>query len=185
MVARSTVADSAVRAILGVMLIAVSAAAQEPPSPTHSREALLAAARDVIAAARYATLITLDAAGHPQARAIDPFTPDDDFVVWIGTNRRTRKVGEILRDPRVTLYYFDELSAAYVTIRGTARVVTDPEDTARRWKPEWEAYYPDRAADYVLIAVTPRRLEIVSEQLGIVGDPLTWAPPAVEFPERR
>ena len=185
MAARPSVPGSATAVVFGLALVAASAAAQEPATPTHSRDALLAAARDVIAAARYTTLITLDSTGHPQARAVDPFAPDDDFVVWIGTNRRTRKVGEIRRDPRVTLYYFDELSAAYVTIRGTARVVTDSAETARRWKPEWEAFYPDRAADYVLIAVTPRRLEIVSEELGIVGDPRTWAPPAVEFPERR
>lgn len=179
------VRDSARAVILGLALLSASAAAQEPATPVHSRDALLAAARDIIAAARYTTLITLDSTGHPQARAIDPFAPEDDFVVWIGTNRRTRKIGEIRRDPRVTLYYFDELSAAYVTIRGTARVVADSVETARRWKPEWEAFYPDRAADYVLIVVTPQRLEIVSEELGIGGDPVTWAPPTVAFPERR
>jgi general stress protein 26 len=178
------VRDSSRLVVFGLLLLSASAAAQEPARPMHSRDVLLAAARDIMAAARYTTLITLDATGHPQARAIDPFAPEGDFVVWIGTNRRTRKVGEIRRDPRVTLYYFDELSAAYVTIRGTARVVTDSAQTARHWKPEWEAYYPDRA-DYVLIAVTPQRLEIVSEELGVVGDPVTWAPPTVNFSERR
>jgi general stress protein 26 len=161
--------------------LAGPAAAQQPPAPAVSRERLLEAARDVIAAARFTTLITLDSTGHPQARAIDPFPPDSDFVVWIGTNRRTRKVAEIGRDPRVTLYYFDAAGAAYVTLRGTARVVTDSAETARRWKPEWGAFYRDRA-DYVLIAVTPGRMEIVSEALGIVGDPVTWRPPVVEFP---
>jgi general stress protein 26 len=170
--------------LLGLALGPARAWAQEPAGPAPSRDSLLVAARAIITAVRYTTLITLDSTGHPQARAIDPFAPDGDFVVRIGTNRRTRKVGEIGRDPRVTLYYFDELSAAYVTIRGTATIVTDPAETARHWKPEWEAFYPDRA-DYVLIAVTPLRLEIVSEGLGIVGDPVTWAPPVVEFPGRR
>lgn len=181
MLARLLVPRWSVPVLLGLVLVGACAAAQERATPATTRDSLLAAARGIMAAARYTTLITLDSTGHPQARAIDPFAPDDAFVVWIGTNRRTRKVGEIQRDPRVTLYYFDAASAAYVTIRGTARVVTDPEETARRWKPEWEAFYPDRAADYVLIAVTPRRLEIVSEQLGIAGDPVTWAPPVVEF----
>jgi len=163
-----------------VALAAARAPAQDAPPPIP-RDSLLSAAREIMEAARYTALITLDSTGHPQARAIDPFAPEGGFVVWIGTNRRTRKVGEIRRDPRVTLYYFDELTAAYVTIRGTARIVTDTAETARRWKPEWEAFYPDRA-EYVLIAVTPQRLEIVSEGLGIVGDPATWAPPVVRFP---
>ena len=184
MLARRSVPLSSMWILLGLALGSARAWAQEPARPAPSRDSLLVAARAIITAVRYTTLITLDSTGHPQARAIDPFAPDDDFVVWIGTNRRTRKVGEIRRDPRVTLYYFDELAAAYVTIRGTARIVTDPEETARHWKPEWEAFYPDRA-DYVLIAVTPRRLEIVSEGLGIVGDPVTWTPPVVEFPGRR
>jgi general stress protein 26 len=168
-------------AALAVALLAATAGAQQPPGGAFPRDTLLAAARDVMAAARYTALITLDATGHPQARAIDPFAPDDAFVVRIGTNRRTRKVAEIRRDPRVTLYYFDELTAAYVTIRGTARIVDDSAETARHWKPEWDAFYPDRR-DYMLIAVAPHRLEVVSEARGIVGDPATWAPPAVTFP---
>jgi len=106
-------------------------------------------------------------------------------VVRIGTNRRTRKVAEIEQDPRVTLYYFHAPSASYVTVQGRARVVTDTAETRRFWKPEWEAFYPDRAADYVLIAVTPERIEVVSESRGIVGDPRTWRPPAVEFDRGR
>jgi general stress protein 26 len=175
-----TVARAPLAAALAVLIVAAAAGAQESPRAAYPRDTLLAVARDVMLAARYTALITLDATGHPQARAVDPFAPDDGFVVWIGTNRRTRKVGEVRRDPRVTLYYFDEVSAAYVTIRGSARVVTDSAETARRWKPEWEAFYPDRA-DYVLIAVTPQRLEVVSEERSIVGDPETWTPPAVVF----
>jgi general stress protein 26 len=104
------------------------------------------------------------------------------MVVRIGTNRHTRKVAEIARDPRVTLYYFDAPSASYVTLQGYARVVTDRAETERFWKPEWEAFYPNREADYLLIAVTPERIEVVSESRGITGDPVTWRPPAVEFP---
>lgn len=177
---RPVVCGSMLAATLGVTLLSAPAGAQAGRPPEYARDTLLAAARDIVAAARYTALVTLDSTGHPQARAIDPFAPDSGFVVWIGTNRRTRKVGEIRRDPRVTLYYFDEPSAAYVTIRGTARIVADPRETARHWKPEWDTFYPDRV-NYVLIAVTPDRLEVVSEARGIVGDPVTWAPPAVEF----
>ncbi len=40
------------------------------------------------------------------------------MVVWLATNPRTRKVAEIRRNPRVTLYYFDREAQAYVTIFG-------------------------------------------------------------------
>jgi len=53
------------------------------------------------------------------------------MVVRIGTNRRTRKVTEIARDPRVTLYYFDAPSASYVALQGYAQLVTSPVETRR------------------------------------------------------
>jgi len=149
--------------------------------PTKSREDLLRAAREVIAGARYAALITKDSTGFPQARAIDPLAPDSAFVVWIGTNPRTRKVNEIRRDRRVALYWFDPTTQGYVTLRGTARLVNDPAEKQRHWKPEWQRFYPDRERDFLLIAVRPERLEIVSPAHGIAGDSIAWRPPTVRF----
>lgn len=174
-----------VRAVLGGLALgwmcSGAACAQEAPA-TFTRDGLVRAAREIMETARYCAMITLDSAGRLQARAIDAFPPDTDMVVRIGTTRHSRKVTEIARDPRVTLYYFDASSASYVTLQGSARVVTDPAETEHFWKPEWEAFYPNRKADYLLIAVTPERVEVVSESRGITGDPVTWRPPSVEFP---
>jgi len=112
---------------------------------------------------------------------MDPFASDEDMVVWLGTNPRSRKVAEIRRNARVTLYYFDRDEQAYVTISGIARLVNDPKEKEKRWKDEWKDFYPNRATDYLLIAVKPERLEVVSVKKGIVGDPKTWRPPAVNF----
>lgn len=38
---------------------------------------------------------------------------------------------------------------------------------------------------YLLIRMTPARLEIVSESRGMVGNPRTWLPLAIEFPNPR
>jgi general stress protein 26 len=160
--------------------IAPSARSQESKKPLNRAE-LIAAAREIMTAARYCALITLDSSGRPQARTLDPFPPDENMVVWLGTNPRSRKVAEIRRNPRVTLYYFDREAQAYVTITGIARLVNDPKEKAKRWKDEWKDFYPDRAKDYLLIAVQPEKLEVVSVKKGIVGDPRTWKPPSVVF----
>jgi general stress protein 26 len=140
------------------------------------------AARELIAGARYGTLITLGPDGHPQARTIENLPPEADFSIWFATTPRTRKVEEIRRDPRVTFYWFDPARAGYVTLIGTARIVTDSAERARHWQPEWETFYPDRDRDYLLIQVQPRRLEVVSPAHGITGDSLTWRPPTQSFP---
>ena len=151
------------------------------PAQQKSRTELLAAARETMIAARYCALITIDAASRPQARPLDAFPPDVNMVVWLGTNPRSRKVAAIRRHRRVTLYYFDRESQAYVTLYGVARLVNDPKAKLKWWKDEWKTFYPNRAKDYLLIRVTPESLEVVNVKKGIVGDPHTWKPPSVRF----
>lgn len=50
-------------------------------TPAPKREALLAASREVITAARYATMVTNGLDGQPSARIVDPFAPDADLTV--------------------------------------------------------------------------------------------------------
>ncbi len=154
---------------------------QAVPRPTD-RAGLLQVARRIVERSRYAALITVDSTGAPQARTVDPLPPDSGFVVWIGTNPRTRKVAEIRRQPAVALYWFDPAVNGYVTLRGEASLVNDPAEKMRRWKPEWRAFYPDPIRDFLLIRVKPVRLEIVSPTDGVTGDSVTWRPPAVRWP---
>ncbi len=146
-----------------------------------SRDSLLQAAREIMTTARYCALITLSTDGRAHARIMDPFLPDSGLVVHLGTNALSRKVGEIRRDPRVTLFYFDRAGAAYVSLYGTAVIEENAEVLQRWWKKEWQAFYPEREKTYRVITVRPQRLEVVSEKHGILGDTLTWAVPAVDF----
>jgi len=166
--------------VLLLLLAAASVAAQDTKQPL-SRDELIAAARETMSAARYCALITKGSSGRPQARTLDPFLPDENMVVWLGTNPRSRKVAAIRRNPRVTLYYFDREAEAYVTIYGIARLVNDPKAKLKWWKDEWKEFYPNRAKDFLLIRVTPEKLEVVNVKKAIVGDPHTWKPPSVKF----
>jgi uncharacterized protein (TIGR02246 family) len=162
-------------------------AAQAEPPPAPERATVLSAAREVMGKARYCALVTLDPVGHPRARAMDPFAPEADLTVWLATKAVTRKVEQIRADPRVTLFYFDPSGPGYVTLLARAELVTDPTEKAKRWKEDWATFYADenRGEDYVLIRCTPIRLELVSYGHGLLGDPETWRPIAVEFPPHR
>lgn len=116
----------------------------------------------------------------PRLSAQNP--PARDWSIWMGTNRNTLKVREIERDPHVTLYYFSPELVGYVSLSGSALLVDDPAEKSKRWKEEWEGLYRDREADYLLIQVTPDRLEVVDYARGIGGNPETWDPPSVVFP---
>ncbi len=168
-------------ALTGARLGLATSPAGEPAPQDIPRERLLAAAREIMNAARFCALITLDESGRAQARTMDAFPPEDDMTVWFGTNPRSRKVSQIRRNPRVTLYYFDPQSQGYVTLFGTARLVNDPKEKKVRWKDAWVEFYPDREKDYILIAVTPERLEVVSPKHGIANSGADWLPPSIRF----
>ena len=142
---------------------------------------LLNAAREIMIDAGTCALITLDEEGESRARTMDAFIPEDDFTVWFGTNSNSRKVTQIENDPRVTLYYFDTKTDGYVVINGTAQLIADSTLKEKYWKEEWEAYYPNKQKDYLLIKVSPNWLEILSSAHAIYNDPITWQPPVVVF----
>lgn len=68
-------------------------------------------------------------------------------------------------------------------ILAAGRDVTDAAEKARRWKAEWDPFYPGGAKGnaYTLIRLAPVRLEVVSVSRGIDGDARTWRPLTIEF----
>jgi hypothetical protein len=50
-----------------------------------------------------AALITVDSLGVSHVRAMDPFLPEDNFTVWMGTNPKSSKVAQIKKNSSVSL----------------------------------------------------------------------------------
>ncbi len=154
--------------------------AQEGAATVLDRDSLLSVARDYIGSHRYCSLTTIDSTGYPHTRVMDPFKPDENMVIWLGTNRHSEKVKEIKAYPKVSLFYSDSKGIGYVSITGTAFLIDDSTLKAEYWKPEWERFYTDKNS-YTLIKVIPEKLEILNYKYGIYGDPNTWKAPSVEF----
>ena len=57
---------------------------------------LIATAREIMAAAKFCSLVTLNESGQPQVRTMDPSAPDDDMVVW----RNFKLIEPIAKPPR-------------------------------------------------------------------------------------
>lgn len=163
-----------------MVLVFAGGASGSREQEQDERAELLALASDTMAAARYCALITVDEKGQPRARTVDPFPPDKNFSVWIATRPNTRKVAQIAANPKVTLYYFDADERNYVTIMGTARLVTDDATkTAMRRPADSDRLYPEFPNDYLLIEVTPDWIEAIVP--GYRGDRDTWRPASVHF----
>jgi general stress protein 26 len=150
------------------------------PAPPE-RAAIVAGAREIMAAQTYCALITLDEGGRPQVRTMNPFPPEDDMTVWIATNTRSRKIQQIRKDPRVTLYYSNHGTAiGYVAINGRAELTEDMAEILKRKRAYWDKAFPG-LKNLTLIKVVPERLEVINYKAGLHNDPETFAAPSVEF----
>ena len=146
-----------------------------------SKAELMTAAREIMTAAGTCALITLDKEGRPRVRVMDPFIPESDFTIWFGTNPKSRKVDQIKKNPKVTLYYLDSDASGYVMIHGIAQLINGKKEKEKYWKDAWKNFYPNKPEDYLLIKVSPEWMEVISVTRGIHGDPTTWKPPIVLF----
>jgi general stress protein 26 len=142
---------------------------------------IMKAARSIMTSTKTCALITLDDEGLPRVRAMEPFPPDSDFTVWFGTNAKSRKVAQIKKDPRITLYYLDGDGSGYVMIYGLGEIVNNEEEKEKRWKEHWEALFSNKDEEFVLLKVSPQWMEVLSFPHGIKGDPVTWEVPRIMF----
>jgi len=166
--------------ILVLLSISYNGFSQEKSTKKLSDDDLINAAKEIMIEAETCALITLDEEGRPRVRVMDPFIPENDLTVWFGTNAKSRKVDQIKKDPRVTLYYLDSDSSGYVMIYGNAQIVADENEKNKWWKDKWNDFYPNKK-NYLLIKVSPIWMEVISESRKIVGDTITWQPSKVLF----
>lgn len=147
----------------------------------YQRDSLISAAREYILSARFCALVTIDSTGSPHVRTMDPFEPDENMVIWLGTNRNSRKVREIRNNPMVNLFYTQNKGFGYVSITGIAKLVDDKAKKSVLWKDVWENFYDQQRENYILIKVIPKKLELLNYKKGITGNKRTWKVPAVDF----
>jgi PPOX class probable F420-dependent enzyme len=117
-----------------------------------------------------AILTTRGADGHLHAR---PMAVQEERraggELWFATSRDTAKVAEIEADPHVGLsFHSSERDAAYLSISGTAEIVTSRRLIHELWSPGWKAWFPEGPdqEDLVLVKVTPEHVEWMKPEGG-------------------
>ena len=134
-------------------------------------------AKIIMSQSKTCVLTTINNQGAPSSRIMDPFIPNNDFIVYLVTNPQSRKVSEIKKDPRVSLI-FQNLNG-YVSMSGKVTFISKKLNK-NFWKKEWNPYYKNKDTAQIL-KVTPLVLEIINSDVGIVGDNETWSPVKINF----
>lgn len=144
---------------------------------------LLHVVDQMMEAAECASLITIDESGQPSSRAVRPFPPDDEFTkIVISTHPDSRKTVHVRNNSNVVLSYVDAPNRGYVTVIGKAVVNDRLEDKKSFWADPFSAFWPDgpESDEYLLIEVSPQRIELRSFILGLADEPTRWSPLTLE-----
>ena len=100
----------------------------------------------------------------------------------MATHATTKKVRQIRKDARVSLYYADHANAiGYVAISGRAELVDDMNEVLARKRAYWDQAFPG-LKNIMLIKVVPERIEVLNYKQGVVADPNTLGAPSITMP---
>ena len=150
---------------------------------SNEEQQTIIVAEEIIEKTYFGSLITIDVEGKPRVRVMEPFEPEEDLIIWMATNPKSRKVTQIENNPKVALHYFDKNQLGYVSLMGKAYIVNDNAIKAEKWKEGWEKFYKNQEEAYMLIKFVPEALELINIAKGYNGDEKTWQPHKVVLRE--
>lgn len=141
-------------------------------------EQLITVAKDVMLSTFYCMLITISESGTPNARLMQPYEPEEDFSIYMGTSPRSRKISELEGNNRITLAYHSPRENGYVSLTGNATLEFDPELRKKYWREDWRIFFPGGpdSDDYTLIRFKPQRIEVMNLARNICQQPYGLRP---------
>ncbi|HEX9960093.1 MAG TPA: pyridoxamine 5'-phosphate oxidase family protein [Pyrinomonadaceae bacterium] len=115
---------------------------------------------DLINDVKVAMLTTIDW-GILRSRPMQTQEFDFDGDLWFFTSSETHKTEEIEKDRRVNVSYAAPDTNTYVSVTGTAEIVTDRAKIEELWNPIYKAWFPDGLEDpnLVLLKVAVEQAE--------------------------
>jgi len=103
------------------------------------KEAILMA-RELIDRSEIGLLGTNGEDGCPNIKALIKMENEGLKRVWFSTNTSSRRVSQLLRDPRACLYFLDSQKWMGLMLVGRMEVLQEKEVKARFWREGFERY---------------------------------------------
>lgn len=129
----------------------------------------------------YGVLATVSGDGETHARLVQHLVVEDDGTIWIGASPRSRKAIDVANHPQVAYTVEARPRFAYATVEGAARLVDEEVTRSRCWDEGLRAFFPGGpdGDDFVLVRISPSRIEVMDFTSGIHPDPYGLAPAVV------
>ncbi len=110
---------------------------------------------------RIAMLTTVEPDGILRSRPMVTQDTEFDGDLWFFTLASASKVGEVQQHQQVNLSYVKPSEDLFVSVSGTAQLVSDRKEIKKRWKPYYKTWFPNGEDDpnLALLKVTVSRAE--------------------------
>ena len=133
--------------------------------------------REMIKDIDFCMLTTVDEQGDMHSRPMSLNSEvDHEGHLWFFTSSESIKAHEIEQIPRVNVSFANPDDHRYVSISGTADIVTSKEKIKELWKPILKAWFPDGPdqADLALLRVRVAKAEYWDSPSGKVAQVLSF-----------
>jgi general stress protein 26 len=126
----------------------------------NKRQESISKLNDLIEDIQFAMLTTIDG-GSLRSRPMQRQDFEFDGDLWFFTSAKTHKAEEIERDNRVNVAYAAPDSNTYVSVSGTAKIVTDKAKIDEYWNDILKAWFPEGkdSPDLILLKVSVEQAE--------------------------
>ena len=116
---------------------------------------------ELIGEIRIGMLTTTTEDGSLRSRPMTTQLAKFDGKLWFFTKRDSPKADEMRLHRRVSLSYAKPEDNSYISISGTAELITDPKKAHELWDPSYEQWFPQGTSDpsLILIRVTVEQAE--------------------------
>ncbi|MDB5589938.1 pyridoxamine 5'-phosphate oxidase family protein [Enterovirga sp.] len=106
---------------------------------------------------RIAMMTSVEPDGSLHSRPMYSHTTDPSGDLWFFSRARAPKVGELRKDSQINLAYADTSAQTYVSVSGTAEIVTDKGKVKELWSEGLRTWFPNgpEDPDIALIRVHP------------------------------
>jgi len=96
----------------------------------------------LVNSAKIAMLGTNGDDGYPNIKAMIKVENEGLKRIWFSTNTSSKRVAQLLRDPKACVYFVDFDQWKGLMLVGTVEVIQDAESRQRLWTEGDEKYYP-------------------------------------------
>ena len=106
-----------------------------------TREECIAKIASITRDVKFAMLTTVTAEGHLHAHPMTTQQTEFDGDVWFIGSKSSQQVQDMQARPQVNVSYSEPSKGVYVSINGTAELVTDPAKLDELWSDFYKAYF--------------------------------------------